>query len=126
MLLSMTTLPHAEHAVRRKAYSPHYMPSNLALFQVELQDLCLKVVDVSTLGGSAILGGLSNHSRFSVARPVARPSTALTSSAISWSTLSARLCLAASQGLSTTGQRTYRTPSPPLCMTSLRGGSWSV
>ena len=43
---SMTTLPHAEHAVRRKAYSTHYIPSNLALFQAELQDLCLKLVDV--------------------------------------------------------------------------------
>ncbi|KZT70257.1 cytochrome P450 [Daedalea quercina L-15889] len=45
---AMTTLPHAEHAVRRKAYSSHYIPSNLALFQTDLQDLCLKLVD--TLG----------------------------------------------------------------------------
>ena len=44
----MTTLPHAEHALRRKAYSPHYIPANLALFQTDLQDLCLKVVNVSS------------------------------------------------------------------------------
>ncbi|TFY68558.1 hypothetical protein EVJ58_g933 [Rhodofomes roseus] len=43
---AMTTLPHAEHAVRRKAYSSHYIPSNLALFQDELQDLCLDLVDI--------------------------------------------------------------------------------
>ncbi|KAH9919691.1 cytochrome P450 [Fomitopsis serialis] len=48
---AMTTLPHAEHAVRRKAYSPHYIPSNLALFQTDLQDLCLKLVDI--LGGAS-------------------------------------------------------------------------
>ncbi|EPT00864.1 hypothetical protein FOMPIDRAFT_47141 [Fomitopsis schrenkii] len=47
---AMTTLPHAEHAARRKAYSSHYIPSNLALFQAELQNLCLKVVDI--LGGA--------------------------------------------------------------------------
>lgn len=44
----MTTLPHAEHALRRKAYSSHYIPANLALFQTDLQDLCLKVVNVSS------------------------------------------------------------------------------
>ena len=43
----MTTLPHAEHAIRRKAYSPHYATSNLALFQPDLQDYSVKLLDVS-------------------------------------------------------------------------------
>jgi len=42
----MTTLPNAQHAVRRKAYAPHYTPSNLALFQTDLNDYTLKLVDV--------------------------------------------------------------------------------
>ncbi|CCM00466.1 uncharacterized protein FIBRA_02499 [Fibroporia radiculosa] len=42
---AMTTLPNAQHAVRRKAYAPHYTPSNLALFQPELHDYTLKLVD---------------------------------------------------------------------------------
>lgn len=48
-LNSMTTLPHAEHSVRKKAYSPHYTPANLALFQPELHDLVVKLSDVSPL-----------------------------------------------------------------------------
>ncbi|PSS08855.1 hypothetical protein PHLCEN_2v3470 [Hermanssonia centrifuga] len=44
-LLTMTTLPHAQHAIRRKSYAPHYTPSNLALFQPELQDFSLKLTD---------------------------------------------------------------------------------
>ncbi|KAI0690262.1 cytochrome P450 [Cytidiella melzeri] len=43
---AMTTLPHAEHTIRKKSYSPHYIPSNLALFQPELQDFSLKLTDV--------------------------------------------------------------------------------
>ncbi|PCH40720.1 cytochrome P450 [Wolfiporia cocos MD-104 SS10] len=42
---AMTTLPNAQHAVRRKAYAPHYIPSNLVLFQPELHDYSLKLVD---------------------------------------------------------------------------------
>lgn len=42
----MTTLPHAEHAIRRKSYSPHYAISNLALFQPDLQDFALKFTDI--------------------------------------------------------------------------------
>ncbi len=45
----MTTLPHAQHAIRRKSYAPHYTPSNLALFQPELQDFSLKLTDVSVV-----------------------------------------------------------------------------
>lgn len=42
----MTTLPNAQHAVRRKAYAPHYTPNNLILFQSDLHDYSLKLVDV--------------------------------------------------------------------------------
>ena len=45
----MTTLPHAEYVIRKKSYSPHYIPSNLALFQPELQDFSLKLTDVRCL-----------------------------------------------------------------------------
>ena len=44
---AMTTLPHAEHAIRKKSYAPHYTPANLALFQPEIHDLALKLTDVS-------------------------------------------------------------------------------
>ncbi|KAI0074783.1 cytochrome P450 [Panus rudis PR-1116 ss-1] len=43
---AMTTLPHAEHAIRRKAYSPHYTPSNLTLFQPECHHFTLKLTQV--------------------------------------------------------------------------------
>jgi hypothetical protein len=42
----MTTLTHAEHVIRKKSYSPHYIPSNLAMFQSELQEFSLKLIDV--------------------------------------------------------------------------------
>ncbi|EMD40318.1 hypothetical protein CERSUDRAFT_148236 [Gelatoporia subvermispora B] len=42
---SMTTLPHADHAVRRKAWAPHYTPSNLALFQTEINDFAINLVE---------------------------------------------------------------------------------
>lgn len=47
----MTTLPHAEHAARRKTYSPHYTLANLGLFQSDLQDYSLKLMDVSATRG---------------------------------------------------------------------------
>ncbi|KAF9804687.1 hypothetical protein IEO21_09276 [Rhodonia placenta] len=43
---AMTTLPNAQHAVRRKAYAPHYTPNNLILFQSDLHDYSLKLVDI--------------------------------------------------------------------------------
>ncbi|KIP03779.1 hypothetical protein PHLGIDRAFT_77016 [Phlebiopsis gigantea 11061_1 CR5-6] len=43
---AMTTLPHAQHAARKKSYAPHYTPANLALFQPELHDLALKLSNV--------------------------------------------------------------------------------
>ncbi|KAI0337959.1 cytochrome P450 [Trametopsis cervina] len=43
---AMTTLPHAEHVIRKKSYAPHYIPSNLALFQPELQDFSSSLVEV--------------------------------------------------------------------------------
>lgn len=45
----MTTLPHVEHASRKKTYASHYTPSNIALFQPELHDLANKLSDVSVL-----------------------------------------------------------------------------
>ena len=45
----MTSLPHNEHAIRRKASAPHYVPSNLALFQPEIQNFATKLTEVSTL-----------------------------------------------------------------------------
>jgi len=48
-LLSMTTLEHAPHAVRRKAYSPHYIPANIARFQPEIHEVTLELVSVCVL-----------------------------------------------------------------------------
>ena len=44
---SMTTLPHAEHSARRKAYASHYNLSHLTHFQPEIIDSVSKVVQVS-------------------------------------------------------------------------------
>lgn len=46
-LCSMTTLPHSEHAARRKVYAPHYNPSHLIQFEPEVKDSVIKVVNVS-------------------------------------------------------------------------------
>ena len=43
----MTSLPHAEHAVRRKAYAPHYNLPHLTQFQPEVNDSVIKVINVS-------------------------------------------------------------------------------
>jgi cytochrome P450 len=45
-LHSMTTLPHASHAFRKKGYAPHYTPTNLAQFQPEMQQSALELVNV--------------------------------------------------------------------------------
>lgn len=42
----MTTLDHIGHAVRRKGYAQHYVPANLALFQVEAHEHALELVTV--------------------------------------------------------------------------------
>ncbi|OCH89992.1 cytochrome P450 [Obba rivulosa] len=42
---SMTTLPHADHAARRKVWAPHYIPSNLALFQTEINDFTINLAE---------------------------------------------------------------------------------
>lgn len=47
IMSSMTTLGHAEHSMRRKAYAPHYTPANLARFQTEMQEATLELVNVS-------------------------------------------------------------------------------
>ncbi|KAH9854908.1 cytochrome P450 [Lenzites betulinus] len=43
---AMTTLPHAAHSVRRKAYAPHYNLPHLTQFQPELNDSVIKVVQI--------------------------------------------------------------------------------
>ena len=48
-LLSITILEHALHAVRRKAYSPHYIPANIARFQPEIHEVTLELVSVRVL-----------------------------------------------------------------------------
>ena len=47
-LVSMTTLEHAPHVTRRKGYAPHYIPQNMALFQPEMHDFTLELVNVRT------------------------------------------------------------------------------
>jgi hypothetical protein len=42
----MTTLEHAPHVIRRKGYAPHYTPANLALFQPEIHDFTLELINV--------------------------------------------------------------------------------
>lgn len=42
---AMTTLEHAPHAMRRKAYAPHYTPTNLALYQPEIHEAVLEMVE---------------------------------------------------------------------------------
>ncbi|KAI0832845.1 cytochrome P450 [Trametes gibbosa] len=43
---AMTTLPHAQHSIRRKAYAPHYNLPHLTQFQPELNDSVIKVVQI--------------------------------------------------------------------------------
>lgn len=45
----MTTLEHASHSIRRKAYAPHYNPANLAKFQPEMHEPMLELVHVRPL-----------------------------------------------------------------------------
>ena len=46
---SMTTLPHVPHVARKKGYAPHYSPANLALFQPEMHQYTLQLVDVRVI-----------------------------------------------------------------------------
>ncbi|KAI0036319.1 cytochrome P450 [Vararia minispora EC-137] len=43
---AMTSLPHAEHAPRRRAFAPHYTPSNIALFQPDIHKSVLELVEI--------------------------------------------------------------------------------
>src|SRR5215470_3770080 len=45
-LVSMTTLEHTKHTICRKGYAPHYLPQNLALFQHQMHDFTLELVNV--------------------------------------------------------------------------------
>ncbi|KAK6974348.1 cytochrome P450 [Favolaschia claudopus] len=42
---AMTTLPHAQHSIRRKAYASHYTPSNLSKLQPEIGEVTGKMID---------------------------------------------------------------------------------
>jgi len=50
----MTTLDHAHHIIRRRAYAPHYTSANVAKFQPEIHELMCEVLNVS--GQSLALG----------------------------------------------------------------------
>ncbi|CAK5273560.1 unnamed protein product [Mycena citricolor] len=43
---AMTTLPAAEHSIRRKAYASHYTPSNLAKLQPEIFEVAGQMINV--------------------------------------------------------------------------------
>lgn len=45
----MTTLDHASHSLRRKAYAPHYTLNNVVSFEPDIQELSLELVNVSNL-----------------------------------------------------------------------------
>jgi hypothetical protein len=42
----MTTLPHAQHMARKKGYTPHYSPAHINLFQPEIHDYSLELLEV--------------------------------------------------------------------------------
>ncbi|KAJ7766378.1 cytochrome P450 [Mycena maculata] len=42
---AMTTLPHAQYSIRRKAYASHYTPSNLAKLQPEIGEATIQMID---------------------------------------------------------------------------------
>ncbi|EAU82615.2 cytochrome P450 11B1 [Coprinopsis cinerea okayama7 len=55
-LVTMTTLDHATYSIRRKAYSPHYTPPNIAKFQPEVHEFTLQLVDIlENIAGKASL-----------------------------------------------------------------------
>ncbi|KAF7314170.1 hypothetical protein MKEN_00889200 [Mycena kentingensis (nom. inval.)] len=57
---AMTTLPHAQHSIRRKAYAPHYTPSNLAKLQPEIHETTSQMIDtLNRLPGNTALDTLS-------------------------------------------------------------------
>ena len=42
----MTTLPHSQHLLRKRGYTPHYVPTHINLFQPELHDSTCELVEV--------------------------------------------------------------------------------
>ncbi|KAG8219070.1 putative lysophospholipase [Butyriboletus roseoflavus] len=64
---AMTTLDHIGHAVRRKGYAQHYIPANLALFQVEAHEHVLELVTaLEHVGGKYPLDCLALFRHFMV------------------------------------------------------------
>ncbi|KZT29554.1 cytochrome P450 [Neolentinus lepideus HHB14362 ss-1] len=57
---AMTTLEHARHVARRKGYASHYTTANLSLFQPEMHDFTLQLVNIlENLGGRTALDCLT-------------------------------------------------------------------
>lgn len=42
----MTTLPHSQHLVRKKGYTPHYVQAHINLFQPEMHDSTCELIEV--------------------------------------------------------------------------------
>ena len=121
----MTSLPHAEHAVRRKAYAPHYNLPHLTQFQPEVNDSVIKVLNVSHALLSSVPPGdrhLPSRCRRSwrISRG-RRPSLVPSYSATSWSTSSLSLSSAPVQERSTTMPWAFAMSSPKPLAISLSG-----
>jgi len=43
----MTTLDHAHHIIRKRAYAPHYTAANVAKFQLEMHESMCQVLNVN-------------------------------------------------------------------------------
>ncbi|TFK47010.1 cytochrome P450 [Heliocybe sulcata] len=57
---AMTTLEHARHVARRKGYASHYTTANLSLFQPEMHDFTLQLVNIlENIGGNTALDCLT-------------------------------------------------------------------
>ncbi|KAI0311778.1 cytochrome P450 [Amylostereum chailletii] len=64
---AMTTLSHGPHAARKKGYAPHYNPAHLALFQPELHEYTVELVEVlERISGKSALDCLHLFRQFMV------------------------------------------------------------
>lgn len=90
-LHSMTTLDHANHAIRRKSYAQHYTPSNVAQFQPEMQEFTFQLIHVRM---PFFFRQTGSYMRSSLSRSFAGrvPSTAWPYSDILWWMSSFLLC----------------------------------
>lgn len=56
LVLSMTTLEHTPHVIRRRGWAPHYTPANVAKFQPEMHESMCEVLNVNIFFHFYILG----------------------------------------------------------------------